>query len=66
MRAKRRMRAFSKIIITPGTLRVIVADPDDDAILECAVIGHAHYLVSGDRQLLALGKLSRHSNRECG
>jgi len=49
------MRAFSKIIITPGTLKVIVADPDDDAILECAVIGHAHCLVSGDRHLLALG-----------
>ena len=44
------MRAFSKIIAIPGTLKVIVADPDDDAVLECAVVGQAHYLVSGDRK----------------
>ena len=49
------IRAFSKIIVIPGTLKVIVADPDDDAILECAVIGQAQYLVSGDRHLLAVG-----------
>lgn len=49
------IRAFSKVIAIPGTLKVIVADPDDDAILECAVIGQAQYLVSGDRHLLAVG-----------
>ena len=49
------MRAFSKVIAIPGTLKVIVADPDDDAVLECAVVGQAHYLVSGDRHLLAFG-----------
>ena len=49
------IRAFSKIIAIPGTLKVIVADPDDDAVLECAVIGQAQYLVSGDRHLLAIG-----------
>ena len=49
------MRAFSKIIGIPGTLKVIAADPDDDAVLECAVIGQAQYLVSGDRHLLAVG-----------
>ncbi len=49
------IRAFSKIVPIPGALKVIAADPDDDAILECAVIGQAQYLVSGDRHLLALG-----------
>ncbi len=49
------MRAFSKIIAIPGTLKVIVADPDDDAVLECAVVGQAQFLVSGDRHLLAVG-----------
>ena len=49
------MRAFSKIIAIPGTLKVIAADPDDDAVLECAVVGQAQYLVSGDRHLLAIG-----------
>lgn len=49
------IRAFSKIITIPGTLKVIVPDPDDDAVLECAVVGQAQYLVSGDRHLLTLG-----------
>ncbi len=48
------IRAFSKVITIPGKLKVIAADPDDDAILECAVIGEAQYLISGDRHLLEL------------
>lgn len=36
-------------------MKVIIADTDDDDILECAVIGQSHYLVSGDRHLLAIG-----------
>ena len=47
--------ACFRVIAIPGTLKVIVADPDGDAILECAVIGQAQYLVSGDRHLLTLG-----------
>jgi uncharacterized protein len=47
--------AFSKIVTPPGTLKVISADPDDDAVLECAVFGQATHLVSGDRHLLTLG-----------
>lgn len=50
------IRAFSKLVTIPGTLKVIAADPDDDAVLECAVAGQAQYLVSGDRHLLALGQ----------
>ncbi len=49
------IRAFAKIIALPGTLKVVAADPDDDAVLECAVIGQAQYLVSGDRHLLTIG-----------
>lgn len=49
------IRAFSKLIAIPGTLKVIAADPDDDAVLECAFVGQAQYLVSGDRHLLAVG-----------
>ena len=49
------IRAFSKVIAIPGTLKVVADDPDDDAVLECAVVGQANYLVSGDRHLLALG-----------
>jgi predicted nucleic acid-binding protein len=37
-------------------LAVIAGDPDDDKVLECAVVGGAHYIVTGDRRhLLPLG-----------
>ena len=49
------IRAFSKVVAIPGVLKVIAADPDDDAVLERAVVGQAQYLVSGDQHLLALG-----------
>jgi predicted nucleic acid-binding protein len=35
----------------------VPADPDDDKILECAAIGNATHIVSGDkRHLLPLGQ----------
>ena len=37
----------------PGTLRVC-RDPDDDKLLEVAVIGRADCLVTGDQDLLIL------------
>ena len=49
------LRSFSAIVVIPGTLKAVAADPDDDPVLECAVVGQAQYLVSGDRHLLALG-----------
>ena len=50
------IRSFSKIISIPGILKVIAADPDDDPVVECAVVGQAAFIVSGDRHLLALGQ----------
>lgn len=50
------VRTFSRLVAIPGLLKVVTDDPDDDAILECAVIGQADYLVSGDRHLLSLGR----------
>lgn len=41
----------------PGLVRVQVCrDPDDDAILGCAVEGEADYLITGDKDLLVLKK----------
>jgi putative PIN family toxin of toxin-antitoxin system len=39
-------RRNSRIVRTPGTLRVLTRDPDDNAVLECAVVGRADYLVT--------------------
>ena len=46
---------LSAIVTISQTLK-IVADPDDDKILECAVNGKATHVVSGDkRHMLPLG-----------
>jgi putative PIN family toxin of toxin-antitoxin system len=37
------------------TIRLnICRDPDDDRILECALAGHADFIVTGDKDLLVL------------
>jgi putative PIN family toxin of toxin-antitoxin system len=45
------------IVLDPPPLpaTVVTADPDDDAVLACAVAANANVIVSGDRHLLALG-----------
>ena len=45
----------STLVVPPATPPVITADPDDDAVLACAVAANADVIVSGDRHLLALG-----------
>jgi len=49
------LRADALTIPPRESLHVVAANPDDDHILECALDGHAEYLVSGDHHLLALG-----------
>ncbi len=49
------IRTFSTLVATSGNLKVIAADPEDDPIVECAVVGQAQFIVSGDRHLLDLG-----------
>jgi putative PIN family toxin of toxin-antitoxin system len=47
---------FLRLVTITGKLKFISADPDDDVVLECAVVGHANYIVSGDRRhLLPIG-----------
>jgi len=47
---------FLRMVTITGTLRVVNADPDDDKVLECAVVGGATHIVTGDRRhLLPLG-----------
>jgi uncharacterized protein len=48
---------FNSLVRITGTLKVVPADPDDDKILECAAVGNATHVVSGDkRHLLPLGQ----------
>jgi uncharacterized protein len=52
-----RLKALAKaaeIVIPQFTLDVIREDPPDNRILECAVAGGAHLIVSGDRHLRRL------------
>ncbi len=42
-------------VMEPGTIeRVVLADPDDDAVLACAVSAGGEIIVSGDSHLLDL------------
>ena len=44
-------------VVTPGRrVRAVSADPDDNAILECAKEAGAELIVSGDAHLLDLGQ----------
>lgn len=49
---RQRLETTAHLVSTVSTLAVIKADPDDDRVLECAIAGHADYIVSGDRHLL--------------
>ncbi|GIK54967.1 MAG: putative toxin-antitoxin system toxin component, PIN family [Chloroflexi bacterium] len=43
---------FLHLTPIPGQLQFITADPDDDVVLECALVSQADYIVSGDRRYL--------------
>lgn len=50
------VRKFSRVVTLTNTLKGISIDPDDDKVLECAVVGGAIHIVTGDRRhLLPLG-----------
>lgn len=43
---------FLRLVIITNTLRVVTTDPEDDKVLECAVVGGATHIVTGDRRHL--------------
>jgi len=44
-------------LVEPVVIQAVVsADPDDDAIIACALAAQADVIVSGDKHLLALGQ----------
>ena len=42
-----------------GIVKVIAEDPDDNAILETAIVGNVDYLISGDPHLLKLKEFAK-------
>ena len=47
---------FMKLVTIHNSLKVVEADPDDNKIIECAVVSLATHIVTGDQQhLLPLG-----------
>ena len=49
------IREFALVVEPREALNVITADPSDNRVLECALVGEAEYIVSGDaRHLLPL------------
>ena len=47
---------FLRLVRITNTLKVITADSDDDKVIECAVVGSATHIITGDRRhLLPLG-----------
>ena len=47
---------FLRVVKITNTIKAISADSEDDKIIECAVVGEATYIVTGDRRhLLPLG-----------
>ena len=47
---------FSHVVKTQPLVRPVCPDPDDDAVLACALAAKADLIVSGDSDLLNLGE----------
>lgn len=46
--------SLTEVVVPALIPPTILADPDDDHVLACAIAAQADYIVSGDRHLLAL------------
>ena len=54
--ARRRLRQLARTVTPAVQLEVIIDDPPYNRILECAVSAGANYIVTGDKDLLRLGR----------
>ena len=53
-RAVAEILSFSELVKIENELQVVPSDPDDNKVVECAYVGKADFIVSGDRHLLDL------------
>lgn len=47
---------YAEVVKPKRRLRVVQRDPSDNKFLECAVAGKARVIISGDKELLSLGR----------
>jgi putative PIN family toxin of toxin-antitoxin system len=47
---------YVEVVKTRRRLRVVDRDPSDDKFVECAVAGKARVIISGDKDLLSVGR----------
>ena len=52
--AAEQVRKISRLVELGEMPRLVPDDPDDDKIVQCALVGGASHIVSGDKHLLAL------------
>jgi predicted nucleic acid-binding protein len=56
--ACRAVQRIAKVVETPiDVARHVPSDPDDDPIVQTALSGKVHYLVTADKEILQLGKV---------
>ena len=53
------LAVLGEVVDLPESVPRICRDPDDDWVISCAVAGEAGVIVSGDRDLLALGRAGK-------
>jgi len=47
---------YAEVVKPKKRLRVVQRDPSDNKFVECAVAGKARVIISGDKELLSLGR----------
>lgn len=50
------IRNCSRLVEISATLQAVPDDPDDDMVVECAIVGNATHIVTGDKHLLTLAR----------
>lgn len=48
--------SFSRLVKILQALKAVDADPDDDMVVESAVVGGATHIITGDKHFLSMGK----------
>lgn len=48
------VQSFSRMVKISKTLKAVPSDPDDDMVVECALLSGTTHIVTGDKHLLSL------------